>query len=128
MTRPAVPIQVEDLEDAPQICLLDSGATSNRFPSWVAEAAGVSVSDPLDEDEITVGGVRTSGRLLSVELIVSTVRFQAPVWFCDPWPFSFGLLGQEGFFRFFRVTLCAAEGWLDLEPEEDGIALVPLGR
>lgn len=86
------------------------------------------MSDPLDEDEIAVGGLRTTGRLLSVELMVSTVRFQAPVWFCDPWPFSFGLLGQEGFFRFFRVTLCAAEGWLDLEPEEGGIALVARGR
>ena len=84
--------------------------------------------DPLDEAEIAVAGVRTTGRLVNVELTVSTVRFQAPAWFCDPWPFSFGLLGQEGFFRFFRVTLCAAEGWLDLAPEEGWIALVPRGR
>jgi hypothetical protein len=27
------------------------------------------------------------------------------------------LLGQEGFLRYFRLTLCAAEGWLELEPE-----------
>ena len=27
------------------------------------------------------------------------------------------LLGQEGFLRFFRVELCAAEGWLEVEAE-----------
>ena len=27
------------------------------------------------------------------------------------------LLGQEGFLRYFRVTLCAAEYWLEVEPE-----------
>jgi len=41
----------------------------------------------------------------------------AAVWFCDPWPAPFGLLGLEGSFRCFRVTICAAEGWLDVVPE-----------
>ena len=94
LIRPAVPVQIEDLDDA------------------------------LAQDEIVVGGARTTGRLLQVELTLGDVRFQAPAWFCDPWNLSFGLLGQEGFFRFFRVTLCAAEGWLECEPEEEGIALV----
>jgi hypothetical protein len=44
----------------------------------------------------------------------------SPVSFCDPWPFAFNLLGQEGFLRFFRLTICAAEGWLDVEPEPRG--------
>jgi len=124
LIRPAVPVQIEDLEDAPLLCLLDSGATSNRFPAWIADAAGLSLDDALDEDEIVVGGVRTTGRLLQVELTLADVRFEAPAWFCDPWNFSFGLLGQEGFFRFFRVTFCAAEGWLECHPEEGAIALV----
>ena len=124
LIRPAIPVQIEDLDDAPQLCLLDSGATSNRFGSWVAEAAGLSLDDALDEDEIVVGGARTIGRLLPVELTLGECRFQAPAWFCDPWNLSFGVLGQEGFFRFFRVTFCAAEGWLECEPEEGAIALV----
>ncbi len=121
--RPLVPVQIEDLDDAPQLCLLDSGATSNRFPAWLADAAGLSLDDALDEDEIIVGGVRTTGRLLYVDLKLGDVRFQAPVWFCDPWNLSFSLLGQEGFFRFFRVTFSAAEGWVECEPEEGAIAL-----
>jgi len=124
LIRPAVPVQIEDLDDAPQVCLLDSGALSNRLPAWLADAAGLSLDDALAQDEIVVGGARTTGRLLQVELTLGDVRFQAPAWFCDPWNLSFGLLGQEGFFRFFRVTLCAAEGWLECEPEEEGIALV----
>ena len=113
---------MEDLDDAPQLCLLDSGATSNRFPAWLAEAAGLSLDDALAEDEIVVGGLRTTGRLLRVDLTLGEIRFHAPAWFCDPWTLSFSLLGQEGFFRFFRVTLCAAEGWLECHPEEGAIA------
>ena len=45
------------------------------------------------------------------------MRYDAPVTFCDPWPFAFNLLGQEGFLRFFRLTICAAEFWIDVEPE-----------
>ena len=28
--RRVVPVQVEDLEDAPQLCLVDTGSTTNR--------------------------------------------------------------------------------------------------
>jgi hypothetical protein len=48
---------------------------------------------------------------------IGEVELEAPVAFCDPWPLPFGLLGQEGFLRFFRLTMCAAEFWLELEPE-----------
>lgn len=75
------------------------------------------MDDPLDEDEIVIGGIRTRGRCVRVDLTIASHRFDAPVWFCDPWPFAFGLLGQEGFFRFFKVTIRAAENWLECEPE-----------
>jgi hypothetical protein len=117
LARPALAVQLEDLREAPHLCLVDSGAISNRLPTALAALAGLSVAEALDEDRIVVGGLVTSGRLLRVDLTVAGVRFEAPAWFCDPWPFGFGLLGQEGFFRFFRVTFCAAEGWLDVVPE-----------
>jgi hypothetical protein len=119
LLRPVLPVGVEGLPDAPQRCLADAGAVDNRLPAWVAEAAGLPLADALAADEVVVGGVRTTGRALRVALTLGDVGFEAPVWFCDPWPFPFGLLGQEGFFRFFRVTICAAEGWLECEPEPD---------
>lgn len=118
LRRPVLSTRIEDLQDAPLLCLLDSGATANRMPAALAELAGVGLESPLAEDEIVVGGLRTTGRCVRVDLTVAGHRYDAPVWFCDPWPFGFGLLGQEGFFRFFRVTICAAEGWLECVPEK----------
>lgn len=114
--RPVVPITVEGLEDAPQLCLVDTGALRNRFGRWLAEAAGVPLAEALEE-EFAVGGVITKGWMARVELSLGGSRFDAPVWFCDPWPFSFNLLGQEGFLRYFRVTISTAESWLECKPE-----------
>jgi hypothetical protein len=117
LARPVIPVQVEDLEEAPQLCLVDSGATTNRFGAWIAEAVGVELTG-APEDTIVVGGIRATARLARANLTVAGTRYEAPVAFCEPWPFSFNLLGREGFLRFFRVTLCAKELWLDVVPEE----------
>ena len=116
LARPVVPVQVEDLEEAPQLCLVDTGSTANRFGAWLAEATGVDLSGTPQTD-LAVGGVLTTGHHARADLTIAGVRYDAPVTFCDPWPFAFNLLGQEGFLSFFRVELCAAEGWLDVEPE-----------
>ena len=62
---------------------------------------------------------RARARHARAALSVAGVRYEAPVAFCEPWPFSFNLLGQEGFLRFFRVTFCAAAYRLEVEPETD---------
>jgi hypothetical protein len=118
LLRPVVPVQVEDLEEAPQLCLVDTGATTNRFGAWLAEATGIDLAGAL-EDRVVVGGVTTTARHTRVDLTVAGLRYPAPVSFCDPWPFAFNLLGQEGFLRFFRVTLCARDFWLEVEPERE---------
>lgn len=117
LVRPVVPVQVEDLDEAPQICLVDTGSTTNRFGSWLAEATGIELA-AAPESRVVIGAVHVRARHARVDLTIAGVRFDAPVTFCDPWPFAFNLLGQEGFLRFFRVELCAAQGWLTVEPEE----------
>ncbi|MGZ8701634.1 MAG: hypothetical protein ACXWZY_05030 [Gaiellaceae bacterium] len=116
LVRPVVPVQVEDLDIAPQLCLVDTGSTANRFGAWLAEAVGIDLAG-APETEVAVGGAVTTARHVRCDLTVAGMRYEAPVSFCDPWPFAFHLLGQEGFFRFFRLTVCAAESWLELEPE-----------
>jgi hypothetical protein len=116
LVRPVVPVQVEDLEEAPQLCLIDTGSTANRFGAWLAEATAVDLRG-APETTLYIGGATTIARHARADLTIAGVRYHAPVSFCDPWPFSFNLLGQEGFLRFFRLTLCAAEGWLDVIPE-----------
>jgi hypothetical protein len=114
--RPVVAVQVEDLEEAPQLCLVDTGSTANRFGAWLAEATGIDLSD-APETTVHIAGVTTIARHARADLTIAGMRYDAPVSFCDPWPFAFNLLGQEGFLRFFRLTLCAAEDWLEIEPE-----------
>jgi hypothetical protein len=116
LVRPVVPVQVEDLEEAPQLCLVDTGSTANRFGAWLAEATGIDL-EGAPKATVSIGGVTTIARHARADLTIAGRRYDAPVSFCDPWPFAFNLLGQEGFLRFFRVTLCAADGWLDVEPE-----------
>jgi hypothetical protein len=116
LVRPVLPVQVEDLEEAPQLCLLDTGAIHNRFGLWLAEAVGIDLHN-APESQVAVGGVLTSARHARADLTIAGTRYDAPVSFCDPWPFAFNLLGQEGFLRFFRLEICAAEGWVDVEPE-----------
>ena len=117
LPRPAIPVQIEDLEEAPQLCLVDTGSYGNRFGAWLADAVGIDLSDS-PEEEIAIAGVVTNARLARADLTIAGTRYNAPVAFCDPWPFAFSLLGQEGFLRFFRVTLCAKDFWLDVVPEE----------
>lgn len=117
LVRPVVPVQLEDVEEAPLLCLVDTGSTGNRFAAELADIAGISLEQPLDVAEIVVGGLTTQARCVRGALTLGSHRFDAPIWFCEPWPFGFGLLGQEGFLRFFRLTMSAAEEWLECEPE-----------
>jgi hypothetical protein len=117
LPRAALPVQFEDLDDPPQLCLVDTGSTANRLGLWVANAIGIDLADAPTE-RVAVGGLTTTARHGRATLAVAGLRYDAPVTFCDPWPFGFGLLGQEGFLRYFRVTICAKDFWLDVEPEE----------
>jgi hypothetical protein len=114
--RPIVPVVVAGLDAQPQPCLIDTGALRNVFGRWIAEATGIALDD-VPAERFAVGGVITDGRMARVDLTVGEVRFDAAVWFCDPWPHAFNLLGQEDFLRRFHLELCAAEGWLELAPE-----------
>lgn len=117
--RPVVDVVVEGLDIAPQACLLDSGATAVRFGAHVADLCGVDLSD-APESRLAVGGAVVSARMAEVGLRVETesgsYAWTAPVWFCEPWAPSFGLLGLTGFFDHFKVTIASYEEWLELTP------------
>ena len=100
-------------------CLLDTGALRTWMSAELAPLAGIELSGALTE-EFYIGGLKTVGAMARVNLTVadSTSEFswEAPVWFCDPWPHPFGLAGLEGFLHHFLVTIRACDGYLDVEP------------
>ncbi|HEY5990833.1 MAG TPA: hypothetical protein VIV12_31225 [Streptosporangiaceae bacterium] len=118
--RPVVDIALEGLEAAPVECLLDTGALRTRMSAEIASLAGIELPGDLT-DEFYVGGVKTVGALARVGLTVTDgtdeFSWDAPVWFCDPWPHPFGLAGLEGFLHHFVVTIHAYDGYLEIEPE-----------
>lgn len=117
--RPVVDIALEGLLAAPMECLLDTGALRTRMSAELAPLAGVALDDALTE-EFWVAGMKTVGVMARVGLAVTDgadrFSWDAPVWFCDPWPYPFGLAGLEGFLHHFVVTVRAYDGYLDLTP------------
>jgi hypothetical protein len=118
--RPVVDITLDGLEAAPIECLLDTGALRTRMGAEIAPLAGIELSGDLTE-EFFIAGVKTVGTMARVNLMVTDgtdeFSWDAPVWFCDPWPHPFGLAGLEGFLHHFLVTIHAYHGYLEIEPE-----------
>jgi hypothetical protein len=114
--RPIVDVVVEGLELAPQACLLDTGASDVRMGEHVAELAGIELSRTLRR-EIVIGGLRTTGRAVEVQLELrqgsASHTWTPTVYFCDPWPWAFGLLGLAGLDPF-RVVVDTYEEWVEL--------------
>jgi hypothetical protein len=108
---------VEGLELAPQACLLDTGASDIRMGAHVADLAGIDLASAASH-EIVVGGLRTTGRAANVQLELregSSGHVWSPtVYFCDPWPWAFGLLGVTGLDPFLTI-LDSYEEWVELQ-------------
>jgi hypothetical protein len=120
--RPVVDIALDGLEAAPIECLLDTGALRTRMSAEFAALAGIELAGGLTE-EFSLAGVKTVGTMARVNLTVTDgadeFSWDAPVWFCDPWPHPFGLAGLEGFLHHFLVIIHAFHGYLEIEPESE---------
>jgi hypothetical protein len=113
--RPVVDVTIEGLEAVGLPCLVDSGSLHNRFASWVAREAGIDLRR-APEAKIGLGGHTIKTRTVPVRLRLGDHTWEAPVSFCEPWPWGFNILGQEGFLRWFILTLDSAQRTLDLDP------------
>jgi len=118
--RPMLDVWLEGIDVMPFAGLLDTGALRTRFSADLADLAGVDLAGAATE-RFAVGGVEVQGAAGRVSLRIAGEglehRWDAAVWFCDPWPFAFQLLGLDGFLRHFRITLSAYEEWVDCQPE-----------
>lgn len=115
--RPVVDVRLEGIERAALGCLVDTGTLHNRFGAWVARMAGIDL-DGIQPESLGVGGRSTIGRTTPVALRLGELSWEAPVTFCDPWPWDFQLLGQEGFLRWFTLEFQVAGRRLELSPAD----------
>lgn len=97
--------------------LLDTGALHNRLGAWVADLAGVDLGG-VEPERTGVGGISTDSRTVTCQVQLGDFSWEAPVSFCDPWPFDFQLLGHLGFLRWFRVVIDAADETLEITPNQ----------
>lgn len=115
-----IDVWLEGIEVAPVACLVDSGALRTRLPVELAALGGIELSGAPTEP-FAVAGLQTRGAMARVTMALrqggDAHHWEAPVWFCDPWPFAFGLLGLDGFLRHFRTTISAYEEWVECRPE-----------
>lgn len=113
--RPVVDVVVAHDTSARVVALCDTGALHNRFAGWVAELIGLDLHG-VEAESIGVGGQHLLARTMTVALRVGDDVWEAPVSFCEPWPWGYHLLGQEGFFRWFEVVVRAADRELEIAP------------
>jgi Aspartyl protease len=115
LARPVLDIIVEGMVEAPLRCLVDSGSVHTLMPDWVATEAGITIDEAVEQQLLVAGGA-VIAHFAAVHLTVGDHQWDAPVGFCDPWPYGWGLLGQASFFRFFVVTFRAAHWELEIQP------------
>lgn len=111
--RPVIDVTLTHEHACRVVALCDTGALHNRFARWVADEIGLDL-DGVEPEPIGVGGQHLLARSAVVSLRVGDTTWEAPVGFCEPWPWAYQLLGQEGFFRWFEVTVRAADRELDI--------------
>lgn len=118
IARPALEVAVVGPRgNVGTLALLDTGAVHNRFGAWVAELAGIDLED-LPVERIAIAGIGAEARTVTCQLVLEDFTWEAPVSFCDPWPFDFQVLGHLGFFRWFRVVIDAADEMLEVIPNQ----------
>lgn len=115
LPRPALDLDVGGSDGVRVRCLVDSGAVNTLLPAWVADVAGITCTG-APEARLGVGGAAAVARMVPTLLTIGRFSWEAEVGFCDPWPRSWGLLGQRSFFRYFVVTFRAADFELELAP------------
>ncbi len=95
--------------------LIDTGAVDNRLPSDWANEAGIDLA-PCETEIVGIGGQShvVCHLVEDLQVTLGDTSLSLAMWFCDDWEPPFGLLGQEGFLRYFTLTLSVAEDWFEL--------------
>ena len=124
------PVVILSIGDAAVIvdALVDTGCEHVLADSLLAEAAGIDLSDPIDTEEIGIGGSFVEARFVQVTaylqppggaLGIKPISWTLDVGFIDDWrPLYPCLLGNVGFLDQFTVTTSRHAQAIAIEPRE----------
>lgn len=115
--RPLLEVILADVSSIRVPCLVDTGAVNSLLPRWSAEIVGLDL-DATEQATLAVGGTTVSAAFAVTRLEVAGLVWEAPVGFCEPWPYAWGLLGHDSFFRWFTVTFRAADFEFEVTPND----------
>jgi hypothetical protein len=124
--RPLVPVSLGPNGAVRRWALIDTGAENVLAASWVADAAGVDLDDPIDVVRIGIGGQVTDVAFVEVEIGLhhptepaERVSWRTEVGFVPGWQAEFPVvLGQVGFVNRFTVTFSRSAAMLAVEAPE----------
>jgi len=98
--------------------LIDSGADYSVFDAEIGGLLDLELQGSEDAKDFRgIGGGQVTGYRHEVGMIIGGHKFQLPVYFAeDLGRDSYGVLGQRGFFEFFRVRFIYSKQALELKP------------
>jgi len=126
--RPVVPVSLAgpQVETAPRVGLVDTGAENVLAAGWLADLAGIDLSGSVDTARIGIGGQVAEVTFAEVELRLYApdvgeefVSWRCDVGFVPGWQAPFALvLGQAGFLNRFTATFHRVSAALAIEDVE----------
>ncbi len=96
--------------------VIDSGATQSLFDIQIAEQLGIDLKKGLPILIHGIYGVPQTAYFHQIHLQIGTYRFEAAVGFAPLHDQACGILGQHGFFEFFKVAFDYLDRSFDVTP------------
>lgn len=117
--RPIIPITLrsEDQEVNYEV-LVDSGADISILDNDIAEVLNLDPEDGEEEKFVGVGGEELVMHVHPVTIEVGGWEYETKAGFADLPPNGYGIVGQNHFFRFFRITFDYTKKKLHIEQKD----------
>lgn len=113
--RPVIPIRLLDgSHTIAYEALIDSGADYSIFHAEIGEALGLDIRSGERMTYVGIGGVRKNGFRHSVVLELAGNRCGCEVVFSYGLKMPYGILGQEAFFRRFKIAFDLGAGQIEI--------------
>lgn len=118
--RPVIPVEIIHGSEAIRYeVLVDSGADCNIVPAEIGELLGIDIERGKKD---IVGGITGGGFpyfIHTVAIRIGGYAYTVPMGFMPDMPsMGYGVVGQRGFFEFFKVTFDLQKAEIDIRLNE----------